>query len=156
MNQNHLLALLQTGYTTLNVEFPPDTAASLNSRIGARRLYTYKVLTEDGVKVGDTVVVDTPRDGLKLGLVVEVHKSPQINVSATFNYKWIVQKVDTSRYDVAVQKEDEFLETMQEVERAHQRALLLEKFRNHLPEGSEARLLFDTATQKVGEQGKVL
>jgi hypothetical protein len=43
---------------------------------------------------------------------------------------------------------------MMEVERVHQRELLLSKFKDHLPEGSEARKLFESATQKVLEVSK--
>lgn len=151
MNQKHLLSLLQNGYTTVNVTFTGNDPSLEFPRppLVRCKVYTYKARLEDKLEVGDHVVVDSPTTGLSIAVVTDVHKSPQIDLDAPFTYKWIVQKVDRTRYDEMQTREAEFLETMMEVERTHQRELLLNKFKEHLPEGSEARKLFETATQKI-------
>ncbi len=149
MQQKHLLALLQTGYTTIEVVFTDGHLDSLGSGRTRSKPYTYKARLEDDLKVDDVVVVDSPSKGLTTATVVDVHKAPKIDLDAPFTYKWIVQKVDRTRYDETLARESEFMDTMMEVERVHQRELLLGKFRDHMPEGSEARKMFDSATQKV-------
>ena len=146
MNQKHLLALLQSGYTTIEVVFNDNGAKS--------KTYTYKARLEDNIQVGDRVVVDSPSKGMTVVEVTAVHKTAKIDLDAPFTYKWIVQKIDSTAYDETQAKEAEFLETMMEVERVHQRELLLSKFKDHLPEGSEARKMFESATQKVLEVSK--
>lgn len=146
MNQKHLLALLQSGYTTIEVVFNDNGVKS--------KTYTYKARLEDNIQVGDRVVVDSPSKGMTVVEVTAVHKTAKIDLDAPFTYKWIVQKIDRTTYDETQVKEAEFLETMMEVERVHQRELLLSKFKDHLPEGSEARKMFESATQKVLEVSK--
>lgn len=146
MNQKHLLALLQSGYTTIEVVFNDNGVKS--------KTYTYKARLEDNIQVGDRVVVDSPSKGMTVVEVTAVHKTAKIDLDAPFTYKWIVQKIDRAAYDETQAKEAEFLETMMEVERVHQRELLLGKFKDHLPEGSEARKMFESATQKVLEVSK--
>ena len=154
MNQKHLLALLQSGYTTIEVVFNDSMQDRLGSGRTNTKAYTYKARLDDDIEVGDHVVVDSPSKGLTVVEVTAVHKTAKIDLDAPFTYKWIVQKVDRTRYDETKAKEDEFLETMMEVERVHERELLLAKFKDHLPEGSEARKLFENATQKVLEVSK--
>lgn len=148
MQHKHLLALLQSGYTTIEVMFPVTDSSKLP------KAYTYKARLEDNIQKGDHVVVDSPSKGLTVVEVVNVHKTPNIDLDAPFTYKWIVQKINRAAYDDTLAKEAEFLETMMEVERVHQRELLLSKFKDHLPEGSEARKMFEAATQKVIEVAK--
>lgn len=152
MNQKHLLSLLQNDFTTVDVVFESSVQDSFGRAVSQSKAYTYKAHLKDGVQVGDKVVVDSPSKGLSVVTVVAVDKTPRIDVHAPFDYKWIIQKVDTSRYEEMLKKEEQFLEAMAEVERAHQRQRLLEKFQAHLPEGSEARLLFDK-TAKAFQEG---
>lgn len=152
MNQRHLLSLLQNGFTTIHVVFESNMHDGFGSVKSQSKTYTYKADLKDNIQVGDKVIVDSPTKGLHVVTVANVDKTPRIDVSAPFDYKWIVQKVDTTLYNERLKKEEEFLESMEEVERAHQRQMLLEKFRTHLPEGSEARLLFDkTAKTFAGD-----
>lgn len=154
MNQKHLLALLQSGYTTIEVLFNDSIRDNLGSGSTKSKPYTYKARLDDNIQVGDRVIVDSPSKGMTVVEVIAVHKTAKIDLDAPFTYKWIVQKVDRTRYDETVAKEEEFLETMMEVERVHQLEVLLGKFKDHLPEGSEARKLFESATQKVLEVSK--
>lgn len=153
MNQKHLLSLLQNDFTTVDVVFESSMQDSFGRAVSQSKTYTYKANLKDDIQEGDKVVVDSPSKGLCVVTVVSVDKTPRIDVNAPFDYKWIIQKVDTSRYDEMLKKEGQFLEAMAEVERAHQRQLLLEKFQAHLPEGSEARLLFDKTAKTFQEGG---
>lgn len=138
MNHMHMLSLIQSGFTTIAVTYP-----------GERRTYTYKAKVSDGVRVGDTVVVDSPNSGLTLVEVVEVHTSPRIDLTATFKYKWIVQKVDRSGYDALLEQEAKFTEAMVEIERVKQRQEMRNAINLSLPEGTEARTLFDQAIKVI-------
>lgn len=103
---------------------------------------------EWALKVDDHVVIDSPR-GLAVARVVSIDASAQIDVDADFDYRWAVQRVDTSAYDARVAKEQSFSGMMLDVERTRQREALLEDMRKHLPEGSAARALFEDATKLI-------
>lgn len=163
MKHKHLLALLQEGYTTIEVTFksddrreerrPWDEGEARQQR--APKRYTYKAKLADKVEVGDSVVVDSPSNGMVVVDVVAVHATPKIDLDAPFTYKWIVQKVDAEGYKRTLEQEDKFHEVMLEIERVRQRELLMQQFTANLPEGSEARKLFDDATAKL-LKGEVL
>src|SRR5438067_671590 len=89
--------------------------------------YTYKVPTHWKVKVGDQLVVDSPRNGMTVVTVVFVDVVPQLDPDADFEYKWAVQVVDRSGYDAQLKRERLFLEQMSVVEREHARQETLSK-----------------------------
>lgn len=155
INHNHILSLLQSGFTTIQVTFdlnfdekddPVLRARNRNNRV---KSYTYKVLEKDNVKVGDMVVVDSPSDGLCIVQVVGVDAKPRIELDAPFSYKWIVQKVDRSVYDDLLRQEERFREALVEVERVKQREAVMKSFQEVLPEGSEARKLFEQTVESA-------
>lgn len=108
VNKMHLVALLQTGYTTVHVTF--DSACRSQA-------YVYKAPTKMGVAVGDMLVVPA-RDAFQVGWVKSVDKSPKIDVKAPFEYKWVVQKVDTTQYTDQTQREAQALEQLEDAQRA--------------------------------------
>lgn len=140
MKHRHLIALLQEGYTTIEVIFNE----------GDTRTYTYKARLDAGVEVGSHVIVDSPSKGLVVVEVVAVHKVAKIDLDAPWTYKWIVQKVDRTQYDEQLAKEEQFGEAMLEIERVRQRDLLLDKFLGYMAEGTEARALFTEAVKGIG------
>lgn len=104
---------------------------------GAPKLYTYKVLKDEGYKVGDTAVALTER-GLVLVVVAEVHESAQLDLDADFDYKWLVQRVDTSKLVKQQQAEKNFQAAILEIERRKQRERVkkeLMDFYGDTPEG---------------------
>ena len=156
MKQRHLYALLDTSYTTIKVVFNEIHAPAPVTKRDRQvpwsadepktypgQAYTYKVPKDAGVAVDDFVVVDTKSRGLTLARVVEAHESPQIDIDAPFDYKWIVQKVDRDGYQRRVQAERVFADTMLDIERVRQRESMIRGMTENLPEGSEARRLFD-------------
>lgn len=98
MKNNHIIALLQTDYTTVQVVFPDG--------LSQKKLYTYKVPTAWNVQVEDTLVVDTPRNGLCLVSVVAVHTEANINTDVEWTYKWAVSRVDLAEYQDRLQREE--------------------------------------------------
>lgn len=76
-------------------------------------------------------------------MVCRLDAEPQIDIDADFDYKWIVQKLDTTEYDQRVANEKVFADSMLAIERTRQRELMVQGFKDTLPEGSEARALFD-------------
>lgn len=172
MKQKHLFSLLDTSFTTIRVVFKNNERLNdeadegiqddrfgrklkrnselLNGRFCGQRAYVYKAPKDMGVELDDVVIVDTPSNGLVTALVVQVDEVAQVDVDADFEYKWVVQKVDRTDYDARVERERKFGEMMLEVERVNQREKLLGDMRANLPDGSQARLLFDRATNMLG------
>jgi len=158
VNHNHILSLLQTGFTTIQVTFSneevvgtkqPDQAFPNRTRRRQVQTYTYKALETDNIQPGDCVIVDSPHEGLQIVTVTHVDTKPNIDLSAPFPYKWVVQKVDRSRYDDLLKQEQSFKDALVEVERVKQREEVLASFKEHLPANSEARKLFDTTIESV-------
>lgn len=65
--------------------------------------YTYK--TTLNIEAGDKVIVDSPRDGMTVVDVVDVVPGIETDLQYSFNLKWIVQKVDTTHYEQALEME---------------------------------------------------
>lgn len=169
MKNKHMYALLDDSYTTIHVSFsevhiPNDKTTDWTVDQGLLRApmhlqqigrgqreqtYCYKVPKAWNVQAGDVVVVDSPKVGLKLANVVIVDASPQIDVDASFDYKWAVAKIDLNEYSNLINKEARFADTMLQVERTKQRESLVSSFMDSLPEGSEARKLFEATTASL-------
>lgn len=155
LNHNHILSLLQTGFTTVGVTFEvnmdADSDPTLRTRNRNQRVkdYTYKALESDNLQVGDLVVVDSPSEGLVIVQVTRVDSKPKIDLDVPFSYKWIVQKIDRTRYDSLLKQEADFKEALVEVERVKQRETVLKSFQEHLPEGSEARKMFEATIENA-------
>ena len=138
MKNVNAISLLQTGYTTVGVEFKETPG----------RIYTYKVGNNLGLKVGDEVVVDA-RGESKVVTVKRVDLAPKIDLNATYEYKWVIQKVEKEAYAERLKVEEEVKETLIAVEAEHQRTKLIEKMKAHLPEESQARKMFDSAMNRL-------
>jgi hypothetical protein len=165
MKQKHLFSLLDRTYTTVKIVYArndeaaqveatiPDYGDVHGARIALRRVnhhsgdhktWTFKVPLSWNIKEGDIAVVKSNNGhGLSFVHVVSVDAIPDIDIDANFEYKWLVQKVDTTEFDSLVEKEKVFGDTMLEIERVKQRESLLDSWRNSLPEGSAARTLFE-------------
>lgn len=120
-NKKHqeLLHALLENFTTVVVKFLDHSTNG--------RTYTYKVPTGWNVKAGDDLVVDAPSTGMTVVKVLEVHAVPQLDAGADFFYKWAVQKVDRTGYDLQAAREKLFLEQMAVVERQHSKKELVDK-----------------------------
>lgn len=65
------------------------------------KTYYYKTLEQ--FEDGDKAIVDSPRDGLVVVTVVEANAECLLDTE--YNYKWIVQKVDLTKYNEAIELE---------------------------------------------------
>lgn len=106
VNYNHLITLLQKGYTTVEVAFDKERQ---------RRVYTYKASLTMGLQPADLAVVESP-SGFEVVTVVRVHGEPQINVKAPYKFKWVVSKVDRTAYDEQMAREKKALALLQACE----------------------------------------
>lgn len=154
MNSKHLLSLLESDSVTIHVKFGTcfmdGFAAQFN---GQDKSYTYKAPKSLELKVGDIVTVNSPSRGVVTCYVDKVDETADIDVNATFNYEWIIGKVDVEPYKDRKERERQFAALMLEIERKRQRENLLADFKQHLPEGSEARNLFDKVVGSFIEGG---
>lgn len=173
MKNKHIFSLLDTSFTTVAVVFGALSSAAIASmpitpghyhmtdddyfssdpRMKAppappqqKQLYVFKVPKLWDVKVGQVLVVPGKDTLMSFVTVVRVDEVPEIDIDANHDYKWAIQAVDTTEYEALVDNEKRFKAGMMEVERTKQRELLVNSFRDSLPEGSEARRLFDQTT----------
>lgn len=122
----------------------------MTGRVLREKTYVYKVPRAWDVKQGDHLVVLSPQNGLKVVQVCHVDESPDIDLDANFDYKWAVSKVDLTEFRELTEKEKKFNDALVEVERVKQRESLVKSFLDNLPEGSEARKLFEQTTASIG------
>jgi hypothetical protein len=105
MNINsNLVSLLQVrkGVTTATVSILSGGRDTLPKNAAT---YTYKVPPKIGLEVDDLVIVQVRKDGLEIGKVREVHDVAMVDPEADFEYRWIVQKLDTSFVDAMAEEE---------------------------------------------------
>ena len=110
LNINHLVSAFQKSYTTIKVVFNNGADFNIENDFLPDRndkRYTYKCLNSFHPKVGDIFIVHTLDAELKCVTVTEVHLSPQIDFDSDINYKWVVDKVDSSMYDGVMESEKE-------------------------------------------------
>ena len=138
MNSKQLLLVLQKDYTTIEVVFR-----------GSAQRYVYKAKLKEDIKKGDQVIVDSPKTGLTIVEVVNVHAVPKVDLDTSFTYKWVVQKVDRTEYDKTLAKEEEFLIVMDRLEQISRRESELDKFRQSLSKNNEVLKVFELAIAKV-------
>lgn len=137
MKHKQLITLLQENYTTVGAEFPTSPG----------RVYTYKTDIKD-LKVGDLAVVKV-KEEFNIVKIVRVDKTPQIDVKANYEYKWLIQKVNVEAYDERLKVEDEVLQTLGDIEREQQRSALVDEVLARLPEESPTRKMFLEAVAKL-------
>lgn len=130
MKPNHLISLLQNDYTTVKITF--DGA-------GRGTRYTYKAPLSANVDIGDYVVVATDDMRLSVGYVAEVDDFPDIDTTASFAYKWIVQKVDLDKYTHQLEVEHRFKKHLRTLQRQQAKTQSLSAFAAQFEAGSTER-----------------
>ena len=97
-----------------------------------QRTYTYKTtldLAED-----DFVVVDTPSNGLAIVQVRSIKDFYDVNHDVRYQYKWVVQKVDTAAYEEAVKLEETLMAQVNKVKRKQKRKEIQETMLGQMDE----------------------
>ena len=110
--------------------------------------YVCKVLREDGYKPGDVAVVNSPR-GLTLVMVVQVDEHPQIDVDADFDYKWLVQRVDMTRYNRQLEAEKNFQAVLLEIERRKHTNRIKSELLEMYGDTEEGKLLLEASIKEL-------
>lgn len=128
MRQSHILSMLQTGYTTIKVVYNipkavvTDPTCSLPKDV--QKGYTFKTAID--VEVNDLVVVPHDKNGLAICQVVEVHKEPELDLDAPYDYKWVIDKIDLTTYQHLLKAEQKGLEGLRKLEVQKRKADILE------------------------------
>lgn len=164
-NLNHLVSLLQEGYTTIGVIFAAtqpqdfDDSAPWNGnrppqgQLPRAQVYTYKCHFE--CVPGDLVILPPSSEGKlpSIGTVVRVDDEPELNFEAGIEYKWAVGRVMLDAYNDILAREKNLIKMLRENEKKTQRQKLLESYQLSLPDDPESRKIFDQARQ-IGPTSK--
>lgn len=102
-NSKTLASMLIEGLKTVKVCFNNET-----------KKYTYK--TMDDLEIDDLVIILGPRGDFKIAKVSSVDKIPDLNPNSNKNYKWIVQKIDLTKFNELNKLEEEFADDLRELE----------------------------------------
>lgn len=164
-NLNHLVSLLQEGYTTIGVIFAAAQQQDLAQypepapwqagvpQMPRAQVYTYKCHFE--CVPGDLVILPPSSEGKlpSIGTVVRVDEEPELNFEAGIEYKWAVGRVDMKAYTDILAREKDLIKMLRDSEKRVQRQKLLESYQLSLPDDAESRKIFDQARQ-IGPTSK--
>lgn len=132
MKAQEIVAALQSGYVSVKVRFLQYRHGEYTNRDWSEKLYTYKALVSWNIQPDDRVIVDSPKDGLVVVKVDSVSSDPDLNFADVGNFKWVVQKVDTSQYDAITQQEAELTQKVQALLRKQAQDKFLNDFSSAL------------------------
>lgn len=93
---NYLLSKIQENYTTIRVRFAGSNSTK----------YTYKCA--EVVEIGDYCIVIGANEVPIIAKVVGVDETPQIEKDFSVAYKWILGRVDRTKYDARLEEEQRF------------------------------------------------
>lgn len=111
MNKSNIAAALLSNVSAVEVVFTPSNGT-----------YTYLAHNMD-LEVGDRVVVDTPNSGMVVVTVKKVNVS--WDVDAKYTYKFIVDKVDSSKHAELTEAMAEITAELEAARREQARAAML-------------------------------
>lgn len=169
MNSKHLLSLLQNNFRTVHVIFDTSTGNDFvqapnsagqpwndgfpTTQQVPKQAYVYKCHNDLAAEVGKLAVVKLDDGRLKLVTIVKVDDFADIDLTADHTYKWLVDVVDTDRYDKILEDENKFKRLVAEAERVKLREETLASFKSVLPTEGEAAKLFSEAFAMYGSDG---
>lgn len=131
------LDFLQDNYTTVKAIFIKDlsifdiTNQSLDSILAeqkseAFREYRYKADTRLNLAKGDLAVVHA-NNGLTIVQISHVDAMPQLELSANFNYKWVIDKIDLTSFKARLNEEQALKQLLAKLAHVEQQKQLLER-----------------------------
>lgn len=138
-----------------DVKFPADVSFPFVANSVPKQTYVYKVTPELHAQLaqGDSVVVPSSGKGAQqfsVGRVWMVHPTPQIDYDAPFEYKWIVQKIDSDLYIQQVAQEEKFRALLKDVQKAQERDKVRQSMLASVQHGGEAYQIFTQALASIG------
>ena len=166
MKHKHIFSLLDNTFTTVRVTYDNDAAAVTKPKTlraqqapSAPPMPAWGDPADDGAfATGATYVYKIPRAWMpRVGqqaialvhgrmtvvTIMQVDETPDIDIDAAYDYKWLVQLIHTTEFEELVEREKAFGAAMLEVERTKKREELVNSFRNTLEPGSAALKLFE-------------
>lgn len=123
MKPEQIVAALQSGYVSIKARFVCSRDGDLSDKT-----YTYKALNSLGLAEGDWVVVMSPVNQPVTVYVEEVSEFADLNFSEVHNYKWVIQKVDTSTYDNIIGREMELTKKISAIMRQQTTRKFVDEF----------------------------
>jgi len=134
MNFTAAIFLVSDAVRAIQVSYEPLKKAGETRHETPDKLYTYKTM-DPSIEVGDFVVVETStRHEMTVCKVETVDIEPDLD--ATYEFKWIVGKVDREDYVAIKAKEDEAILIIQKAEKQRRRR----EMRVALQEGTDLDL----------------
>jgi len=121
--RNKATILLIDQIDTVQVTFDNDYIEGLS------KLYTYKA-KKDLVQAGDFALVMTSKGQFKVVKVAHIDDTPNIDPYASFEYQWLVNKLDLSIHSSCLEAEEELMNWL----RKSERSLLVKKVQDELKE----------------------
>jgi len=145
MNKNHVLALLQKDYTTVNVTYEKNPLKPVGT------IYKYK--TRDlTLKENDMVLIPhptSPECKVTAARVLSIDPEPLIDLDSNISYRWIVQKIDFTAYDLELSREEAAMKMIVNAEREAQKKKILESFLGTDGLSSSVQTLLEGPTPEV-------
>jgi len=134
MKASHILSLIQNDYTTVGVAYKEGG-----------NIYTFKALKADNIIPGDLVIIPSSFGdwGYTIGRVSTVDETAEIDTNAPFTYKWLVGKVDLTRYAGILEVEKRFERHILNMQKQNTRRQMQEQILASYPEGSKERRDFE-------------
>ena len=101
---------------------------------GLTKLYTYKA-KKGSYKPGDVAVVET-NGQYKFVRIAIVDETPNIDPYASFEYQWLIQKIDFTDYQKALDAEKTLMEYLRNAERTQLIDSVKNEVKESLPESA--------------------
>lgn len=104
MRLSIMASLLQTNYTTINVQYD-----------NSRATYTFKIsddMVQQIKKLEATQVIVYTRNVHKVVTIVSIDETPEINTEAEYDYGWVVSVLDTTAHANLIAQEAALIEKL--------------------------------------------
>lgn len=151
-------ALLHSAVQPAPAEFPDSNAyhhhprsAPMPAAPAQFQVYTFKINTSEFPVIGDHVVVSTTK-GMRVGVIREVHASPQIDLHADYDYKWVVGKINMDDYLATLHREKAFTTALEEIERQKQREEVRKSFAESMGDSDLLTNMFNGAISSLNQK----
>lgn len=128
--------LLQQNYTTVSAVYLNEIEIEEILSLAEGEIvsdyykaYTFKANLDLQLKVGDFAVVHS-RNALQVVQITQVDAQPNLDLNASFQYKWVVDKVNIQAFKQRMQEQKQFellLKQLDYVEQQHQLVERLEQ-----------------------------
>lgn len=139
MNNRNMALSLMDNISTVSVIFNHGTRINLERLDTSMKQYTYAYNTEKlKLENGDTVIIKDAQNHLQFVTVVDVHEYNQIDVSASYDYKLVIDKVE---YDADLEARlKEAMQVLNETARQAAKTNIVNTFIGNMSESARAKL----------------